>query len=91
MSDIKDKDIEKQFLDLGEDYQIGQAYFLKIKDFLDQEKIKNNESQPITSFELEKLWIYNIEPLLEEYLGMSMEDKEVAKKLEKPKKWFVEN
>ncbi len=79
----------KSELGLGEDYQIGQAYFLKIKDFLDQEKIKNYESQIITSFELEKLWIYNIEPLLEEYLGMSIEDESVQKKLKNLKDNFL--
>ena len=77
-------------LDLGENYQIGQAYFLKIRDFL--EKNENEEiieNQNITSFELEKLWIYNLEPLLEEYLGMSIEDNEVMNKLESLKKEFL--
>ena len=58
---------------LNEDYQIEKAYFLKIKDF-----IKENELFEITSYELEKLWVYNIEPLLEEYLGMIMEDDSIA-------------
>ncbi len=76
----------KTELDLGEDYQIGQAYFLKIKDFLEQDK---NE-QVITSFELEKLWVYNIEPLLEEYLGMALEDETIQEKLKKLKIEFIE-
>ena len=79
-------------LDLGENYQIGQAYFLKIRDFL--EKNENEEiieNQNITSFELEKLWIYNLEPLLEEYLGMSIEDNEVMNKLESLKKEFLKD
>ena len=84
-------DYKKLLLELGEDYQIGQAYFLKIKDFLDQEKIKRKEPQIITSFELEKLWIYNIEPLLEEYLGMSIEDDGIQTKLGKLKKEFLED
>ena len=67
------------------DYQIGQAYFLKIQDFLpEQEK---DELQTITSFDLEKLWIYNLEPLLEEYLGMQIED-DTSTKLENLKKEF---
>ena len=78
-------------LSLGTDYQIGQAYFLKIKDFLDQEKIKDNKPQIITDFELEKLWVYNIEPLLEEYLGMSIEDENILKKLNLLKKEFLED
>jgi len=73
--------------DLGENYQIGQAYFLKIKDFLPQ-KGNNEELQIITSFELEKLWIYNIEPLLEEYFGMSIEDDSMLSKLKELKKEF---
>ena len=69
---------------LNEDYQIEKAYFLKIKDF-----IKENELVEITSDELEKLWVYNIEPLLEEYLGMIMEDDSIKGKLEKLKKEFL--
>ncbi|MCT7556452.1 McrB family protein [Aliarcobacter butzleri] len=79
-------------LDLGENYQIGQAYFLKIRDFL--EKNENEEiieNQNITSFELEKLWIYNLEPLLEEYLGMSIEDNEVMSKLKSLKEEFLKD
>lgn len=78
-------------LNLGKDYQIGQAYFLKIKDFLDQEKIYNKQKQIITSFELEKLWIYNIEPLLEEYLGMSIEDDGIETKLNSLKEEFLKD
>ncbi len=74
-------------LELGKDYQIGQAYFLKIKDFLEQKK----SDQIISSFELEKLWVYNIEPLLEEYLGMGMEDENIQAKLNNLQKEFVEN
>jgi len=70
-------------LSLGENYQIGQAYFLKIRDFF-----KEDKGVEITSFDLEKLWIYNIEPLLEEYLGMSMEDDEIKNKLTKLKESF---
>lgn len=79
-------------LDLGEDYQIGQAYFLKIRDFLQKnEREELIENQNITSFELEKLWIYNLEPLLEEYLGMSIEDDNVQHKLEQLKKEFLKD
>jgi MoxR-like ATPase len=69
-------------LELGKDYQIGQAYFFKITDFM------NKDKRIITSFELEKLWAYNIEPLLEEYLGMNIEDDEISKKLKDLKEWF---
>ncbi len=70
---------------LGEDYQIGHAYFMKIKDFFD----KSSNDLFITPLELEKLWVYHLEPLLEEYLGMSIEDDEMGRKLEKIKKEFV--
>lgn len=82
----KIKDSKKIFLGLDEDYQIGQAYFLKIKDFLPEGK-----DIEITSFDLEKLWIYNIEPLLEEYLGMSMEDNSIKAQLVNLKDFFIED
>jgi hypothetical protein len=73
-------------LGLGEDYQIGQAYFGKIKDFL----IKRTENQAeITSIELEKLWIYHIQPLLEEYLGVRLEDDNILESLKKLRDSFV--
>lgn len=71
---------------LGSDYQIGQAYFGKIKDFLP----KNNENPIIIStFELEKLWNYHIEPLLDEYLGGKIENDNIAKNIEKEKNEFI--
>lgn len=76
-------------LDLGEDYQIGQAYFLKIGDFLPPAEA-GDALPPITSFELEKLWLYHIEPLLEEYLGMSIEDEGIAGNLSALKDPFTE-
>jgi len=79
-------------LKLGEDYQIGQAYFLKIKYFLrTDESDKFLSNQIITSFELEKLWVYNLEPLLEEYLGMSIEDDGIQKQLEDLKDEFLKD
>jgi hypothetical protein len=82
----------KTELDLGEDYQIGQAYFLKIKDFLSKDKDENSElNQVITSFELEKLWVYNIEPLLEEYLGMNIKDENVVIQLKRLKEEFLKD
>ena len=61
----------KGTLGLGEDYKIGQAYFGKIKDFL---KEKSPNPIAITTIELEKLWVYHLQPLLEEYLGGRLED-----------------
>lgn len=83
---------QNMLLELGDDYQIGHAYFLKMQDFL--VKNDNKESQDkqiITSFELEKLWVYHLEPLLEEYLGMSIEEEEVLKKLKNLKDEFLKD
>lgn len=75
-------------LQLGADYQIGHAYYGKIKDFLS--KCRESESeQIITTFDLEKLWEYHLEPLLEEFLGNRIEDPEVIKCLEERKNEFT--
>ena len=63
-------------LQLGADYQIGHAYFGKIKDFKEKRR-QDEEAQIITTFDLEKLWDYHLQPLLEEYLGNRVEDKEI--------------
>jgi hypothetical protein len=73
----------KTKLNLDDSYQIGQAYFLKIKGFLDGD-------QKILEIHLEKLWAYHLEPLLKEYLGMSLDDSDIQKKLEGVKKTFIE-
>ncbi len=75
----------KNVFNLGEDFQIGHAYFAKIKDFLKSDK----DGCVITSFDMEKLWIYHIEPLMEEYLGNKMDTKEVKVELKKQKENFV--
>ena len=50
-----------------------------------------SEDNPIqiTSFDLEKLWIYHLEPLLEEYLGSRIDDSSIEKFLEKLKEEFI--
>jgi MoxR-like ATPase len=53
-------------LGLPEDYGIGQAYFMKIRDFCATE---DDDMLHITPFARERLWDYHIEPLIEEYLG----------------------
>lgn len=65
-------------LQLNADYQIGQAYFAKIKDFFqkDEEGVDSNQNL-ISSYELERLWCYNIEPLFEEYLAGRVDDAEI--------------
>jgi hypothetical protein len=82
--DISD---ENGILQLGPSYQIGHAYFGKIKDYMP----KSNDSQPvnISQYALEKLWVYNLEPLLKEYLGNRIEDRSVAEELNKEKEKFT--
>lgn len=82
--DISD---ENGILQLGPSYQIGHAYFGKIKDYMP----KSNDSQPvnISQYALEKLWVYNLEPLLKEYLGNRIEDRSVADELNKEKEKFT--
>lgn len=90
-------------LQLGVDYQIGHAYYGKIKDFLQKPKSKDSvekeittesnnqmpESQYITTFEMEKLWTYHLYPLLEEYLGNRIDDDEVKNCLNDIKDLFT--
>ena len=73
-------------LGLNPDYQIGQAYFGKIKDFIPKSK---DEEHPvkIDTYALERLWIYHILPLLEEYLGNRAND--MSDRLENIKKDFI--
>ena len=82
--DISD---ENGILQLGPSYQIGHAYFGKIKDYMPI----SNDSQPvnISQYALEKLWVYNLEPLLKEYLGNRIEDRSVAEELDKEKEKFT--
>jgi 5-methylcytosine-specific restriction protein B len=53
-------------LGLPEDYAIGQAYFMKIRDFCPAE---DGDTRHISEFACERLWDYHLEPLIEEYLG----------------------
>lgn len=75
-------------LRLGEEYQIGHAYFAKIKDFL---PAKGTENQPIAinSFCMEKLWLYHIEPLLTEYIGSRIDDEETKACISEMKNNFI--
>lgn len=78
---------ENGILQLGPSYQIGHAYFGKLKDYMP----KSNVSQPvnISQYALEKLWAYNLEPLLKEYLGNRIEDRTVIDELNKEKEEFT--
>lgn len=86
---------QKQFR-LNEDYQIGHAYFAKIKDFLifEEEIMENDPDKTqsigvINSYSLEKLWMYHLLPLLEEYLGSRIDDAEIQQLLKKEEEIFT--
>ena len=86
---------DKSGLALQKDFQIGQAYFMKIADFCVRQDTNNQENASgeflkITSFALERLWDYHIEPLLEEYLGVMFEEKETKSTLQMLKSEFCE-
>ena len=89
VSEDGDSNADKNALMLGEDYQIGQAYFAKIKDFLETVPSSDKE-QDIRPDHMQKLWSYHLLPLLEEYLGNQVEDADIKKKLKEIEKQFVE-
>ena len=73
---------------LNENYQIGQAYFMKIKDFLPV--VGNKGYVKITTLELEKLWEYHLLPLIEEYLGARTDENGIKKELKDMKTVFTQ-
>lgn len=79
----KDRLKNEEKLDLEKHYKIGQAYFAKIRDFL------GKEEKTIKVPHLEKLWIYHLRPLIEEYVGFSMNSKEVSDKLDNLKTFWI--
>jgi 5-methylcytosine-specific restriction protein B len=64
---------------LGEKYQIGHAYFIKIKNFI-KSKITRNA--------MNELFEYHIEPLLTEYLRTAYAEQEIKKKIDEARKIF---
>lgn len=83
LEENENKDFVKLTLYLSDNYQIGHAYFLKIKEYIEK------EIEYINPTHLQKLWEYHLEPLLEEYLGMSLESEEIKKKLKGIKTEFI--
>ena len=68
-------------LDLPEDYGIGQAYFMKIYDFcveLSETTERGGKRLLIKEFDRERLWIYHLKPLLDEYIGAEIVAKKAA-------------
>ena len=82
--DKKKKELEAIKLENTQDYyKIGHAYFMKIKSFIKDDEKNINRSH------LEKLWIYHIEPLLMEYLGLSYDDNNIKERIGKIKEYFT--
>ena len=63
-------------LQLGKDYQIGHAYYGKIRDFLPKSS-EDETPRVLSSFDLEKLWEYHLLPLLGEYLGNRIDNQDI--------------
>ena len=81
----KRKDTENKKIEglcLGITYEIGHAYFFKIKNFIGKKttEIKNNH--------LKDLFNFSIEPLLREYLRANYDEKDIDKKLKIAKNIF---
>lgn len=84
------EELSNKVLNLSSEHQIGHAYFGKIVDFIKfDDEIKQDGNGRITIFELEKLWDYHLEPLLEEYLGVSITDDSIYSELKKMKESFT--
>ncbi|XAK46872.1 AAA family ATPase [Campylobacter coli] len=73
------KKLNDKIKDIGEKYQLGHSYFLKI-EFKDDE-IKNND--------MKKLFSNRFEALLKEYLRSEYSEKDIQKHLDDLKKLFV--
>ena len=64
---------------LGEKYQIGHSYFLKIKNYTNKQ---------ITQNSMNELFTFHIEPLLTEYLRVEFDEKGIKQHLEESRKKF---
>ncbi|MCV3450247.1 AAA family ATPase [Campylobacter lari] len=71
--------LNKKIKDIGEKYQLGHSYFLKIE-------FKNDE---IKDSDMKKLFSNRFEALLKEYLRSEYNEKEIQKHLDDLKKLFV--
>lgn len=84
--EIEEEDRERlkneEKLNLEKHYKIGQAYFAKIEKFL-------QKGEAINPNHLRKLWDYHLQPLIEEYIGFSMNDKEISNKLKRLKDFWT--
>ncbi|MBF0121653.1 MAG: AAA family ATPase [Desulfobacterales bacterium] len=85
-------------LKLSKEHQIGQAYFKKIADYLETvpseaSTISGSDSQSrqdISPAMYSKLWKYDIEPLLREYLGSQYDKEAIKKNVDNMREMFVD-
>lgn len=52
---------------LGSEYQVGPAYFLKLKNFVGKQDLNSANNDQINAW-MEQLWKFHLKPLLVEYL-----------------------
>lgn len=77
------EDLKTGPLGLGEDFQIGHAYFGKIKNYI-VKSVNSTESTAISTYDLERLWVYHLEPLLEEFAyGAGSEPSQIIEELKR--------
>ena len=85
-----------QRLHLPREKQIGHAYFLKARDYCEQVEVSppatNTGKQvlmyKLSEYALEQLWVYHIQPLLEEFLGLEAEEPEQIREMTDMKQEF---
>ena len=61
--------------------EFGQAYFMKIYDFCAERSDTAEQEgtrRRIRTFDRERLWVYHLEPLLNEYIGAELLIKKAA-------------
>lgn len=66
-----EEDPQQHIAGLNQNYHIGGAYFLKIKDYLDKDPNLNDEQKLKDAYD--KLWNTSLEPLIREYLKSTLD------------------
>ena len=66
---------------LGASYQIGPAYFLKLKNFVGKANL-NEASEDFVAEKMEQLWDNHLEPVLKEYVRGNSDESAILERLE---------
>ena len=66
---------------LGAAYQIGPAYFLKLKNFVGKANL-NEASEDFVAEKMEQLWDNHLEPVLKEYVRGNSDESAILERLE---------